>query len=136
MMLYALDHELFQAFSILSPPVNLVQVDLNCTYQKNTFPEVVWLLLLIFLAKSNLALFAHCGEPSVLLIVDFDSDTPTFWRVFVPWLDVVKGFFFTMERIIILCCRAHYSVFFFLRMYQTCATPNVPAISLIDLFWF
>ncbi len=36
---------------------------------------------------------------SLLLIVDFDSDTSTSWRVFLTWLDVA-GFFFTMERII------------------------------------
>ncbi len=70
-----------------------------------------------FLAKSNLTLFAPCGEPSVfalvnlLLIVDFDSDVPASWRVFFTWLDVVKGFFFTMERIlrssitVVLCGR-------------------------------
>ncbi len=48
---------------------------------------------------------------SLLLIVDFDSDTSTSWRVFFSWLDVVKGFFFTMARflwsstIVVLCGR-------------------------------
>ncbi len=48
---------------------------------------------------------------SLLLIVDFDSVTSTSWRVFFSWLDVVKGFFFTMERIlrssttVVLCGR-------------------------------
>ncbi len=48
---------------------------------------------------------------SLLLIVDFDSDTSTSWRVFFTWLNVVKGFFFTMERIlrssttVVLCGR-------------------------------
>ncbi len=37
---------------------------------------------------------------SLLLIVDFDSDTSASWRVFFSWLDVMKGFFFTMERIL------------------------------------
>ncbi len=37
---------------------------------------------------------------SLLLIVDFDGDMPNFWRVFFFWLHVVKGFFFTMERIL------------------------------------
>ncbi len=37
---------------------------------------------------------------SLLLILDFNSDTSTSWRVFFTWLDVVKGFFFTMERIL------------------------------------
>ncbi len=36
---------------------------------------------------------------SLLLILDFNSDTSTSCRVFFTWLDVVKGFFFTMERI-------------------------------------
>ncbi len=37
-----------------------------------------------------------------------------------------------------LCCWAHQCVLFFLRMYQTVdlTTPNVPAISLMDLFLF
>ncbi len=88
---------------------------------------------------------------SILLIVDFDSDRPTSWRVFFSWLDVVKGFFFTMEMIlwssttVVLCGRPGLFMLlgspvhsFFLRMYQTVdlATPNVPAISLMDLFCF
>ncbi len=87
---------------------------------------------------------------TVLLIVDFDSDTPAPWRVF-SWMDVVKGVFFTTERVlqpsttVVLCGHPGLFVslssvhsFFFLRMYQTVdlATPNVPAISLMDLFCF
>ncbi len=108
-----------------------------------------------FLAKSKHALFASCGEPSVfaldsiLLIIDFDSDTSTSWRVFFTWLDIVKGFFFPMERssdhlpllssvdvhAFLYCYVYVTSAFFFVRMYQTVdlAIPNVPAISL-DLF--
>ncbi len=52
-----------------------------------------------FLAKSYLALFEHLLWWSLLLIVDIDSDTSTSWRVFFSWLNVVKGFFFPMERI-------------------------------------
>ncbi len=47
-------------------PFILVQVDLNFSHPKNTFPEMVWLFFRCFLAKSNLALFAPCGEPSGL----------------------------------------------------------------------
>ncbi len=80
---------------------------------------------------------------SLLLIVD----TSASWRVFFSWLDVVKGFFFTMERILrsstTVVIRGRPGLFmllsspvqsFFLRMYQTVdlATPNVPAISLMD----
>ncbi len=45
MMLYALDHELFQAFSILfsSRHSGTGQVDLNFSCPKNAFPEVVCL---------------------------------------------------------------------------------------------
>ncbi len=110
-----------------------------------------------FLAKCNQALFAACGEPlyllwwSLLLIVDFDRDTSASWRVFFSWLDVVKGIFFTMERIlrasttVVLCGRPGLFMLlsspvcsFFLRMYQTVdlATSNVPAIFLMDLFCF
>ena len=38
---------------------------------------------------------------SPLLIVDFDTDTPTSWRVFLIWPTVVKGFFFTREIILL-----------------------------------
>lgn len=88
---------------------------------------------------------------SRLLIVDSDTDTPTSWRVFLIWLTVVNGFFFTRERI----RRSSPSVVFrglpdrwlfmrspvcsaFLRMDQMVdlATPNVFAISLMDLFSF
>ncbi len=57
---------------------------------------------------------------SLLLIVDFDTHTPTSWRVFLIWLTVVKGVFFTRERILrssttvvfrglpgLWCCWAH-----------------------------
>ncbi len=59
---------------------------------------------------------------SFLLIVDFDSNTSTSWRVFFSWLDIVKEFFFTMERILrssttvvqaFLCCWAHQCILFF-----------------------
>ncbi len=57
---------------------------------------------------------------SLLLIVDFDTHTPTSWRVFLIWPTVVKGVFFTRERILrssttvvfrglpgLWCCWAH-----------------------------
>ncbi len=47
-------------------PIILVQVDLNFSRPKNAFPEVV--LAIFFLAKSNLALFAPCGEPSIFAL--------------------------------------------------------------------
>ncbi len=85
---------------------------------------------------------------SLLLIVDFYSDTSASWRVFFSWLDDVKGFFFTMERILrsstTVVLRGRPGLFMFLnspvrsfslRMYQTVdlAAPNVPAISLMNL---
>ncbi len=50
------------------------------------------------------------------------------------WM-LLKGLFFTIERILQLSTRHD---FFFLRIYQTVdlATLNVPAISLMDLFCF
>ncbi len=88
---------------------------------------------------------------SLLLIVDVDSDTSTSWRMFFTWLDVVKGFLYHGEDspIIHHCCppwtsRPFFMLlsslvrYFFLRLYQTVdlATPNVPAISPMDLFCF
>ncbi len=110
------------------------------------FGSLIWPCLYLVVSPLYLLLW------SLLLIVDFDSDTPTSWWVFFSWLDVVKGFFFTMERILrssttvvlrhiqaFLCCWAHQCIlFFFFSMYQTVdlATPNVPAIFLMDLFCF
>ncbi len=151
MVLYALDHELFQAFSIyFFLPVILVQVDLNSKeyFSRSglAFLDVFWQSLIwpcLYLVVNTLYLFSW----SRLLIVD----TSTSWRVFFSWLDVTKGFFFTMERILrsstTVVLRGHPGLFmllsslvpsFFLRMYQTVdlATPNAPAISLMDLFWF
>ncbi len=110
-----------------------------------------------FLAKSNLALFAACGEPSVFAMVKSSLDCRLCqWHVYL--LESVLLFAGCCERvfiyhgedslIILLCCPLWTSspfyvaeltrVFFFLRMYQTVdlATPNVPAISLMDLFCF
>ncbi len=87
---------------------------------------------------------------SLLLIVDFDSDMSTSWRVCFSWLDVVKRFFFTTERSTTLHnCGPPWisspfyvaelsSAFFFLRMYQTVdlAAPHVLTISLMEFcFW-
>ncbi len=88
---------------------------------------------------------------SLLLIVDFDTHTPTSWRVFLIWPTVVKGVFFTRERILrssttvvfrglpgLLVLLSSPVRSFFLRMFQTVvlATPNVFAISLMGLFCF
>ncbi len=138
-------------------PVILVQVDLNFSRPKNAFPEVVWLFFFFFwqsliwpwlhLVVNPLYLLSW----SFLLIVDFDSDKSTSRRVFFSWLDVVKGFFFTMERVHLssttVVLRGRPGLFlllsslvcsFFLRMYQTVdlATLNVLAISLMDLICF
>ncbi len=87
-------------------PVSLVQVDLNFSHPKNVFSrsglaflDVLWQSLIwpfLHLVVNSLYLLLW----SLLLIVDFHSDMPTSWRVFFSWLDVVKGFFFTMERIL------------------------------------
>ncbi len=71
MMLYALDHELFQAFSILFLPVILVQVELKFQLSKECFSKVVFNIFFrcFFLAKSNLSLFAPCDEPSLFALV-------------------------------------------------------------------
>ncbi len=98
-------------------PVILVQVHLNLNHPKNIFQKwfgfffnVFWRSLIrpwMHLVVKPLYLLLW----SLLLIVDFDSDTPTSWRVFFSWLDVVKGFFFTMKRIfrssttVVLCGR-------------------------------
>lgn len=86
---------------------------------------------------------------SLPLIVNFDTDTPTCWRVFLIWPTVVKGFFFTRESILLSSTTVVFRglrgllVFlsspvrsFFLRMYQIVdlATPNVFSISLMGFF--
>ncbi len=54
-----------------------------------------------FLAKSNLALFAPCGEPSVFVRMKSSLDCRLWQWMFFSWLDVAKGVFFTMERILL-----------------------------------
>ncbi len=77
--------------------VILVQVYLNFSRPKKAFLDVFFGLIwtCLHLVVNPLYLFLS----SLLLIVDFDSDTSTSWRVFFTWLNVVKGVFFTMERI-------------------------------------
>ncbi len=153
MMLYALDHELFQAFSILFSSQDsgtgwsYFQPSKECFFRSGlAILDVFWQSLIwpcLHLVVNPLYLLSW----SLLLIVDFDSNTPAFWRVFFTWLDVVKGFFFTRERILksstTVVLRGRPGLFmllsssvcsFFLRMSQTVdlATPNVPAISLMD----
>ncbi len=99
-------------------PVIRVQVDLNfirlkLLFQKRSgffFLNVFWQSLIwpcLHLMVNPLYLLCW----SLLLIVDFDSDTSTSWRVFFSWLDVVKGVFFTMARFlwssttVVLCGR-------------------------------
>ncbi len=88
--------------------VILVPVDLNFSRPTNTFAEVVWLFR-CFSAKSNLALFAPCGEQgllswSLLFIVDFDSDTATSWKVFFTWLMLWNRFYHGEDPPIIHHC--------------------------------
>ncbi len=106
-------------------PVILVQVDLNFSRPKNALQEVLRLFFLMFFWQSLIwPCLQLVVKPlyllwwSLLLIVDFDRDTSASWRVFFSWLDVVKGFFFTMERILWWTSRPFYvaeltSAFFF-----------------------
>ncbi len=106
MMLHALDHELFQAFSILFLPIIqgyrliLISAVQRMLFQKwSGFFRCFWQSLIwpyLHLVVNPL----YLPSWSLLLIVDFDSGMPSSWRVFFSWLDVVKGFFFTMERIL------------------------------------
>ena len=69
---------------------------------------------------------------SLLLIADFETHTPASWRVLLIWPTVVKGFFFTRERILLssttvvfrglpglLVLLSSLVHSFFLRMFQT-----------------
>ena len=93
----------------------------------------------------------HLHSWKRLLSVDFHNDTPTFSRVFLTCLYVLKCFFFAKEKILpsftlVVCCVLPGCLMlltspvhsFFLRMYQNVgfATPKYFAISLIDLFCF
>ncbi len=106
----ALDHELFQAFSILfysrhsgTGWISAIQRMLfqKCGFFRSFWQSLIWPCLSLCI----------CSSWRLLLIVDFDRDTSTSWRVFFSLLDVVKGFVFTMERIfwssntVVLCRR-------------------------------
>ncbi len=125
MMSYALDHEPFQAFSrlfFLSFWCRLILISAvqRMLFQKwsDFFLEFFWQSL-IWPCLDLVVLPLYSLWWSLLLIVDFDSGTSASWRVFFSWLDIVKGFFFTMERILwssitvvcgrpgLLCCKAH-----------------------------
>ncbi len=127
-------------------PVILVQADLNFSHLKNAYRSGLAFLDVFFFWQRLIWPCLHLVvNPlyllwwSLLLIVDVDSDTPASWRVSFSWLDVVKGFFFTIEMIlwssttVVLCGRPGLFMLlsspvrsFFLRMYQTVdlATPN------------
>ncbi len=106
MMLHALDHELFQAFSILFLPIIVVYMLIlisavqRMLFQKwSGFFRCFWQSL-IWPYLHRVVNPLYLPSWSLLLIVDFDSGMPSSWRVFFSWLDVVKGFFFTMERML------------------------------------
>ncbi len=124
-------------------PVILVQVDLNLSHLENIFPEAVWLfscfwLSLIWPCLHLVVNPLYLLSCSLLLIVDFDSDTCG-ECYYLPWEDslIIHHFwppwtsrpFYVAELT---------SAFFFLRIYQTVdlATPNVPAIYLLDFLLF
>ncbi len=61
--------------------VILVQADFNV---KECFSEVVWLFYMFFLAKSNMASFAPCGEASEFALVKSSIDWGLWqWHVFL-----------------------------------------------------
>ena len=144
MMWYALDHELYHAFSILFSCHHSGRVWSWFHLSRESSSWTVMAFLDVFLAKSNLAfLFLRLMSSlhlavsplyllswSLLFMVDWDIDTRTSWRVLFTWLAVVKGFLFTMEMImrssttVVFC--GHPDLFallsspvlsFFLRMY-------------------
>ena len=112
---YVLDHEQFLSFSILFSSHHsgkswyLTHLSIGCC------SRTVKVFFRCCLANSNLVfLFLRLTNGlhlvvnplyslwwSLLLIVDFDTHTPTSWRVFLIWPTIVKGFFFTGERIIL-----------------------------------
>ncbi len=118
MMLYALDYQLFQAFSVLLSPIKFwYKLILISAIQRMLFQK--WSgFFKYFLAKSNLALFAQvlapCGEPSVFALMKSSLDC-RLWQWYTSrecsslgWLDVVKWFFFTSVDVhAFLCCWAH-----------------------------
>ncbi len=94
----------FQAFSILFSSCHSGTGWSEFQPSNNAFAEVVWLFLVVFW-QSLIWPFCTCLLSwSLLLIVDFDSDTLTSWRVFFTWLDVMKGFFFREDSLIIHHC--------------------------------
>ncbi len=135
-------------------PVILVQVDLNFSCPKNDFQELVWHFKM-FLAKSNLALFAPCGEPSAIALVKSSLDC-RLWQWHVCLLESVLLLAGSCERVFLYhgenppiihhCCPPWTSRPFYVtelkcvlfRMCQTVdlATTNAPAAALMDLFCF
>ena len=156
---YVLDHEQFLSFSILfSSHHSGTSWSLSSSVHRMLFQNCKGFFRCC-LANSNLVfLFLRLTNGLHLVVNPLYSlwwglltHTPSSWRVFLIWPTVVKGFFFTRERILLSSttvvfrgpsgsfCVAELTVCsFFLRMFQTVdlATPNVFALSLISLFRF
>ncbi len=130
-------------------PVILVQVDLNFSCPKNDFQELVWHFKM-FLAKSNLALFAPCGEPSAIALVKSSLDC-RLWQWHVCLLDSVLLLAGCCERVFLYhgensqiihhCCPPWTSRPFYVtelkcvlfRMHQTVDLPLL--MFLLSLWW-
>ncbi len=134
---------------ILFLPVILVQVDLNFSHP---LFQKLSAFLVVFLAKSNLALF----EPSCIALVKSSLDCRLWqWHAYLlesvlPLAGCCERGFFTIgedppiiHHVVSVDIQVFYvaeltSAFFFFRLYQTVdlEIPNVPAISLMDVFCF
>ncbi len=116
MMLCTFDHELFRTFSILFSSIN--KLILIATVQRMIFQKWSVFCYVFFFCQSLIWPCLHLDVNPLylllwhlLLIVEFDSDTPTSWRLFFTWLDVVNVQLFILLNQFIFSS--------FLRMYQT-----------------
>ncbi len=138
---------------ILFLPIILVQVDLNFSRSKNAFSEVVCFCFRCFLAESNLALFAPCGEPSVFVLVKSSLDC-RLWQRHIYLLESVLHLAECCERVFLyhredppiiqhccppwpyrplICCWAHQCVLFF----SECTKLLIwPLLMLLQFLWF
>ena len=67
-------------------------INLSCTYSIQSFPWYSFLFLRLTTGLHHVVNRLYLLWWSLVLIIDFDTDMPTSWRVFLIWPTAVKGF--------------------------------------------
>ena len=86
-----------------SLPITRTQLYLGFIFQEDLIPELGfsrWFLVLNVPSGLHLVVNSVFTYMRCVFIIDFDNDKPTFFRVSLILLGVMKGLFFAKERIL------------------------------------